>query len=140
MRTGSALTAAVLALALSGPAPAQTAYVPQAVPSAGMPVCPGGLCQTEALAGLFEALAATEAGQRKRPVHILQIGDSHTAGDRITGAVRAALQVRFGNGGRGVLPPGIPYDGYRPMQVQATVASGSVCPGSAPSASGPIRS
>ena len=118
MRTGSALTAAVLALALSGPAPAQTAYVPQAVPSAGMPVCPGGLCQTEALAGLFEALAATEAGQRKRPVHILQIGDSHTAGDRITGAVRAALQVRFGNGGRGVLPPGIPYDGYRPMQVQ----------------------
>jgi lysophospholipase L1-like esterase len=51
-------------------------------------------------------------------VHILQIGDSHTAGDRITGKLRAALQARFGDGGRGVLPPGVPYDGYAPLQVE----------------------
>mgnify|MGYP003634490713 FL=1 len=118
MGSGSALTAAVLALAFTGPVLAQTAYVPQTAPAAGIPVCPGGLCQIAALEGLFEALAATEVGQRDRPVHILQIGDSHTAGDRITGAVRARLQARFGNGGRGVLPPGIPYDGYGPFQVQ----------------------
>ena len=118
MRTGSALTAAVLALCFAGSALAQSAYVAQAGPGAGASDCPGGLCQPEALEGLFEALAATEAGQRQRPVHILQIGDSHTAGDRITGAVRAVLQRRFGNGGRGVLPPGIPYDGYAPLQVQ----------------------
>jgi len=118
MRPGSALTAAVLALVLAGPVAAQSAYVPQTAPVVGPSACPGGLCQVGALEGLFEALAATEAGRRDRPVHILQIGDSHTAGDRITGAVRAALQVRFGNGGRGVLPPGIPYDGYGPMQVQ----------------------
>ncbi|WP_417231423.1 GDSL-type esterase/lipase family protein [Brevundimonas sp.] len=128
MRTGSALSAVVLALALSGPVLAQSPYVPQAGPAAGTPVCAGGLCQVEALDGLFEALAATEAGQRDRPVHILQIGDSHTAGDRITGALRAALQVRFGNGGRGVLPPGIPYDGYAPLQVQVAARAWTVVP------------
>lgn len=118
MRTGSALSAAVLALALAGPAVAQSPYAPQTGPDVGLSACPGGLCQAGTLNGLFEALAATESGQRDRAVHILQIGDSHTAGDRITGAVRARLQARFGNGGRGVLPPGIPYDGYGPMQVQ----------------------
>tara|TARA_R110002124_G_scaffold1383_2_gene8078 strand:- start:247 stop:1521 length:1275 start_codon:yes stop_codon:yes gene_type:complete len=117
MRTGSALSAAVLALALAGPAVAQSPYAPQTVPDVGLSACPGGLCQAGALDGVFEALAATEAGQRDRAVHILQIGDSHTAGDRITGAVRARLQARFGNAGRGVLPPGIPYDGYGPLQV-----------------------
>ncbi|WP_339932023.1 GDSL-type esterase/lipase family protein [uncultured Brevundimonas sp.] len=128
MRTGSALTAVVLALALVGPALAQSAYVPRTGLAAGTAVCPGGLCQVEALEGLFEALAATEAGQRERPVHILQIGDSHTAGDRITGALRAALQVRFGNGGRGALPPGIPYDGYAPLQVQVEARDWTLTP------------
>jgi lysophospholipase L1-like esterase len=118
MRTGSALSAAVLALALAGPALAQSPYAPQSVPGMGLSACPGGLCQAGALDAVFEALAATEAGQRDRAVHILQIGDSHTAGDRITGALRARLQARFGNGGRGVLPPGIPYEGYGPLQVQ----------------------
>ena len=118
MRAGSALSVAVLALALAAPVAAQSPYAPQATPAAGISTCPGGVCQAGALEGFFEALAATEAGQRERPVHILQIGDSHTAGDRITGALRARLQGRFGNGGRGVLPPGIPYDGYGPLQVQ----------------------
>ena len=109
---------ALIAILLSAaPVAAQTAYVatPPLEPGAG--VCPGGLCQPEALAGVFEALAATEAGTRERPVHILQIGDSHTAGDRITGKLRADLQQRFGRAGRGVMPPGVPYDGYAPYQV-----------------------
>ena len=63
-------------------------------------------------------MAATESGQRAAAVHILQIGDSHTAGDRITGKVRAALQARFGDAGRGVLPPGAPFEGYAPYQVE----------------------
>lgn len=109
---------ALIAILLSAaPVSAQTAYVatPPLEPGAG--VCPGGLCQPEALAGVFAALAATEAGTRDRPVHILQIGDSHTAGDRITGKLRVDLQQRFGRGGRGVMPPGVPYDGYAPYQV-----------------------
>ncbi|MDP1778014.1 MAG: GDSL-type esterase/lipase family protein [Brevundimonas sp.] len=70
---------------------------------------------------MFEALSRTEGGGGAS-VHILQIGDSHTAGDRITGKLRAALQARFGDGGRGVLPPGVPYDGYAPLQVEVTAS------------------
>jgi lysophospholipase L1-like esterase len=109
---------ALIAILLSAaPVAAQTPYVasPPLEPGAG--VCPGGLCQPEALTGVFEALAATEAGTQDRPVHILQIGDSHTAGDRITGKLRVDLQQRFGRAGRGVMPPGVPWDGYAPYQV-----------------------
>lgn len=117
-RAGAAAGAWLAALLAASAAAAQTPYGPLETPGPGPSVCPGGLCQPEALGGLFEALAASEAGERNRPVHILQVGDSHTAGDRITGAVRAALQTRFGAAGRGVIPPGVPYDGYAPYQLQ----------------------
>lgn len=111
---------ALIAILLSAaPVAAQTAYVATPPLEPGVGVCPGGLCQPEALTGVFAALAETEAGTRDRPVHILQIGDSHTAGDRITGKLRVDLQRRFGRAGRGVLPPGVPYDGYAPYQVTA---------------------
>lgn len=116
METARGALIAVL-LSVAAPVAAQTPYVAQSAPEPGGGVCPGGVCQPEALAGVFAALAATEAGTRDRPVHILQIGDSHTAGDRITGKLRVDLQRRFGRAGRGVLPPGVPYDGYAPYQV-----------------------
>lgn len=113
------LWAAGLWTAASGAALAQEIpYTAKSVPAPGRSDCPGGLCQPEALADFFDALTATENGARGAPVHVLQLGDSHTAGDRITGAVRAALQARFGVGGRGVLPAGVPYDGYAPLQVR----------------------
>ncbi|HEY0011264.1 MAG TPA: GDSL-type esterase/lipase family protein [Allosphingosinicella sp.] len=77
------------------------------------PGCTGNLCGGEALAPLLERL---EQGQG---VHILQLGDSHTAGDMITQPLRAALQARWGKGGRGVLPPGRPYPGYLTWGVTA---------------------
>ena len=103
------------ALAASGQ---EVPYAPFSPPEAGVAVCPGGLCQPEGLTSLFEALAASEAGERDEPVRVLQLGDSHTAGDRISGKLRAELQRRFGAGGRGGLPAGAPYDGYAPYQVQ----------------------
>lgn len=116
--------AAVLA---AGVAQAQEIpYQPQSLPAPGASACPGGLCGAEGLAPLFEALKATETGVRHAPVHIVQIGDSHTAGDRITGALRAALQARFGHGGRGVLPAGAPHAGYAPYQVQVAAQDWSV--------------
>ncbi len=118
-QAGAALVSSLWALA--GAASAQEIpYAPPLPPAAGVAVCAGGICQAEALEGVFEALAAAEAGRRPGPVHILQIGDSHTAGDRITGKVRAVLQARFGDGGRGVLPPGEPYEGFAPYQVEMT--------------------
>jgi hypothetical protein len=59
------------------------------------------LCGGELLAGLPLTRAALPAG---RPLHIVVIGDSHTAGDAITGALRETLQARLGNGGRGPTP------------------------------------
>ncbi len=116
------LAGALVAAVLASAAFAQVPYGPADVPAPGVSVCPAGLCQPEALNGVFEALAQAEAGLGRAPVHILQIGDSHTAGDRITGKLRAALQARFGDGGRGVLPPGVPYDGYAPLQVEVTAS------------------
>ena len=97
---------------------AQVPYSTTGSQPAGPSVCPGGLCQPQALDSLFAALSRTESDFVTAPVHIVQIGDSHTAGDRITGRLRAALQARFGDGGRGVLPPGVPYEGYAPLQVE----------------------
>jgi lysophospholipase L1-like esterase len=111
---------ALVAAALASSAAAQTPYGPADTPAPGRSVCSGGLCQPEALTGFFEALGSTGTVRGSGSVHILQIGDSHTAGDRITGRLRAALQARFGDGGRGVLPPGVPYAGYAPLQVQVT--------------------
>ena len=68
-----------------------------------------GLSGAQDLAPFFQALEDVKAGKRARPVHIIQLGDSHTAADHITGALRARLQARFGEGGRGALPPGRPF-------------------------------
>jgi len=76
------------------------------------------LDRPEALTRFFDALDAAEAGVGDRPVHILQLGDSHTVGDLITASVRARLQAGVGRGGRGVLPPGKPYPLYQPRQVE----------------------
>jgi len=79
-----------------------------------------GLSHADTLRPFFAKLA--HAGTRQ--VHILQIGDSHTAGDAITGAWRDILQQRYGSGGRGVLAPGRPYDGYITHGVTVTMSPG----------------
>lgn len=85
--------------------------------------CPQGLCNATALKPYLAKLAAAR-GRDGRPVHILQIGDSHSAGDAITGGWRDILQTRYGSGGRGVLPPGRPYDGYTTRGVTAQMSPG----------------
>jgi lysophospholipase L1-like esterase len=85
--------------------------------------CVGPVCDAERLAPLFARLAVARRGQGPA-VHILQIGDSHTAGDAVTGAWRDLLQARYGAGGRGVLAPGRPYDGYLTRGVTATMSAG----------------
>lgn len=60
------------------------------------------------------------------PVVIVQIGDSHTANDSFSGRLRELFQARFGDAGRGVLPPGVPYRWYRPARVTVTSQGWSV--------------
>ena len=104
---------AVLALIASGVArPAASACTDQT------------LCHPEALAAFFHALDDTQAGTRTTPVHVLQIGDSHTANEMISSPLRQRLQTRFGTGGRGVLPPGHPYWGFAPAGVDIVQSPG----------------
>jgi lysophospholipase L1-like esterase len=89
-----------------------TAGLSLAAPSA-TPACKGGLCEGRALVPFLSVLQTS----RSRAVHILQIGDSHTANDNFAGAWRDILQARYGDAGRGVLPPGRPWAGYAMRQV-----------------------
>ncbi len=83
--------------------------------------CLAALCGAETLAGVPLAAAGLPVG---RPLHILAIGDSHTAGDSITGALRDVLQARLGNGGRGLMPAGRPHAGVRTRGVEAAMSGG----------------
>jgi lysophospholipase L1-like esterase len=72
------------------------------------------------LSALYDALANLDRGTAKTPVQIVQIGDSHTANDGFSGRLRELFQARFGDGGRGMLPPGVPFRLYKPAQVEVT--------------------
>lgn len=71
-----------------------------------------------ALGSFYAALESYERGGRRGRFTILQIGDSHTAGDNWTGYLRERLQRRFGDGGRGMLAPGKPFVDFRPYQIR----------------------
>ena len=73
----------------------------------------------DSLASFFDALKALDAKQTEH-VTILQIGDSHTAGDVLSGELRSLLQERFGNAGRGMMQAGTPFVGARPKDVTIT--------------------
>lgn len=75
------------------------------------------LSSPEALAPFFASLDAAEDKSAHQPLRILQIGDSHTANDSLSGRMRDRFQARFGPSGRGWLPAGIPFKYYRPHLV-----------------------
>jgi lysophospholipase L1-like esterase len=66
-----------------------------------------------ALVPFFEQLYRHQKGEMPGSVHILHYGDSHTAADEWTGALRAHFQEKFGDGGSGYSLAGRPYRGYR---------------------------
>ena len=86
---------------------------------------------------LYAALADLDSGKRTEPVAIVQIGDSHTANDSFSGRMRELFQARFGDGGRGLLPPGIPFRYYRPAGA-SVAATGWAAIGSYQKAPGPF--
>ena len=85
--------------------------------------CRATLCQAAALAPFLARLRASRPDDGA-PLHIVQIGDSHTAGDMITSGWRSRLQARYGAGGRGALAAGRPYQGYLTWGVTASQSSG----------------
>ena len=86
--------------------------------AAAGPTRAGGLTR------FYRALADLDAGKRQAPVVVLQLGDSHTANDAFGSRMREVLQSRFGAAGRGLLPPGIPFQTYAPTSVRVTADAG----------------
>jgi len=78
----------------------------------------GDAAMRRSLGAFYSALDAYERGGRRGRFVVLQIGDSHTAGDNWTGYLRERLQRRFGDGGRGMLAPGKPFFDFRPYQLR----------------------
>ena len=74
--------------------------------------------ETDPFAEFFEALDQTQIKGSDRLVRVLHYGDSHTAADVLTTAIRRALQTRFGDGGRGFVYLGKPWRSYRPIDVE----------------------
>jgi lysophospholipase L1-like esterase len=95
------------------------------------------LADTAPLAPLYQALDALGAGHADGSVAILQVGDSHTANDAFSGRMRSLFQTRFGDAGRGMLPPGIPFRTYHPAQVAVTAAGWHVASSMDATAPGP---
>jgi lysophospholipase L1-like esterase len=61
----------------------------------------------------FDRLRALELAPQSSTLRIFQFGDSHTAADMFTGALRNLFQTRFGNAGPGFSLAGYPFAGYR---------------------------
>ena len=70
----------------------------------------------EPLAPFFDQIVQMKR-TNKGLVRILHYGDSHTAADFLTTAIRRRLQKRFGDGGRGFVLFGNPWRTYGPKDV-----------------------
>src|SRR6266567_2468476 len=71
-----------------------------------------GIENPRALRPFFDQLHQLEAEPKAQLVRVIQFGDSHTAGDSFTGALRTLFQQKFGDGGAGFQFAGYPFAGY----------------------------
>jgi lysophospholipase L1-like esterase len=60
----------------------------------------------------------------RKSITILQIGDSHTAADFMTGELRRLLQAKYGDGGAGYLTAGRPHIGVRSSAFRINASTG----------------
>ena len=72
-----------------------------------------GIENPRALQPFFDQLRQLEADPKAQLVRVIQFGDSHTAADVFTGALRTLFQGKFGDGGAGFSYAGYPFAGYR---------------------------
>lgn len=96
-------------LSIDTTSPAVTATVPPDAPDL-VPETDAKITDVTAnaaLAQFFKALAGLGKGGGAKQVTVLHLGDSHIAADRFSGDLREEMQIRFGNGGRGMLMPGL---------------------------------
>ena len=71
-----------------------------------------GIENPRALRPFFDQLHQLQADPKSQLVRIIQFGDSHTAADMFSGALRTLFQQKFGDGGAGFSFAGYPFAGY----------------------------
>jgi len=95
---------------------------------ANMPAAPDAPPPASAAPSDVAAVAPPEQRAKgpadKRGLVILQIGDSHTSADFLTGELRRRLQARYGRGGPGYITAGHPHIGVRSSSLKITASSG----------------
>jgi hypothetical protein len=90
VRTTVLVIAALATSAFAAPKPARDAVTPAKLED---PCLDGAACKQHALDAFRTALAAHCSGRAERPLRISYFGDSLTADDHITDALRAKLQA-----------------------------------------------
>jgi hypothetical protein len=106
-----------------------------AAPAAGAPndaasAAPGDAPAAEppsvvaALAHGSQSQAKRQGAAGQRPITILQLGDSHTSADFLTGEIRRRLQETYGNGGSGYVTAGRPHVGVLSSTLKISVSQG----------------
>ena len=77
-----------------------------------------------ALSAFYDRLYALESGAGADMLRVLHLGDSHIAGDRFSGSLQARFVARFGDAGRGQLPPGSPFPYYHRQGISVEMSEG----------------
>jgi lysophospholipase L1-like esterase len=88
------------------------------------PCIDGDACTRHALDGFRDALAAQEAGTAEHPLRVSYFGDSLTADDHITNALRTKLQALLGDGGPGFVFAAPPHPFCEHRAVVRVVSEG----------------
>jgi lysophospholipase L1-like esterase len=101
-----------------------------APPSTSATAAPGDAPAAEppsvvaALAHGSQSQAKRQGAAGQRPITILQLGDSHTSADFLTGEIRRRLQETYGNGGSGYVTAGRPHVGVLSSTLKISVSQG----------------
>jgi lysophospholipase L1-like esterase len=88
------------------------------------PCLDGKICKQHALDAFRAALAAQRSSKADHPLRISYFGDSLTADDHITDALRAKLQALVGDGGAGFVFAAPPHPYCQHQRVSRVVSDG----------------
>jgi lysophospholipase L1-like esterase len=91
---------------------------------ASAPTDTGSIAANSVAEGERDTGGRDAGGQGESGLVILQIGDSHTSADFLSGELRRKLQQRYGNGGVGYITAGKPHIGVRSATLKVGVSSG----------------
>lgn len=112
--------AMVVALAVSGCGSSRGGdSAPGQIPQLSWQMPAGNVSPAPVMARLQSIVSGSPS-----PTTVIQLGDSHTAGDKFSGVLRALFQQRYGGAGRGEMGAGLPFGFFEPTLVAVVQTDG----------------